>query len=150
MKSPLVVAGPGIAHGSSDALVYLLDIYPTLCDLAGLPVPPRIDGRSFRAVLDGKSATARSELFLSYMAVQRAVRDDRWKLIRYPQVNATQLFDLAADPDETNNLASDPAHEPRVRSMLARLATLQTEWGDTAPLTVANPKPAEWHPPKSN
>ncbi len=43
----------------------------------------------------------------------RAVLDERWKLIRYPQVDHTQLFDLAADPHETENLAGDPQHAER-------------------------------------
>ena len=48
----------------------------------------------------------------AYRNVQRAVRDDRWKLIRYPQVDKTQLFDLQNDPDELKDLSADPAHAP--------------------------------------
>ena len=147
MKSPLIFAGPGIPHGESDALVYLLDIYPTVCDLVGAAPPKKIDGVSFKPVLTGQSKTARRELFLSYLSVQRAIRDDRWKLIRYPQVNVTQLFDLQSDPDEMHNLADDPAQRERVQTMLVRLAESQPTWGDETPLTVANPKPAKWSPP---
>ncbi len=148
MKAPLVFAGPGIPHGESDALVYLLDIYPTLCDLVGDPVPAGLDGESFKPVLEGKSHDARSELFLAYREVQRAVRDKRWKLIRYPQVDVTQLFDLAADPDEMHNLASEPSQAARVKEMLARLKAEQKKFGDATPLTVANPRPAAWTPPR--
>ena len=149
MKSPLIFAGPGIPHGESDALVYLLDIYPTVCDLVGAASPEKIDGLSFKPALSGSSKSARRELFLSYLSIQRAIRDDRWKLIRYPQVNVTQLFDLQSDPDEIHNLADDPAQRERVQTMLSRLAESQTTWGDTAPLTVANPKPAKWSPPSA-
>ena len=45
MKAPLVFAGPGIPRGTSDALVYLFDIYPTVCDLVGAEVPEEIDGQ---------------------------------------------------------------------------------------------------------
>jgi len=62
-------------------------------------------------------------------------------------VNVTQLFDLQADPDEMQNLADDPAQSERVKVVFARLAKLQPTWGDTAPLTVPNPKPAAWTPP---
>jgi arylsulfatase A-like enzyme len=148
MKSPLIFAGPGIKPGRSDALVYLLDLYPTLCELVGAAPPRGIDGQSFKDVLDGKAKTARSEIFLSYRDVQRAIRDDRWKLIRYPQVNVTQLFDLRADPDETRDLSGEPAHRQRVEEMLARLREQQQRYGDELPLTVANPKPAAWVPPK--
>jgi arylsulfatase A-like enzyme len=147
MKCPLVFAGPGIRHGQSDALVYLHDIYPTVCQLAGAPAPQGIDGRSFLPVLNGQSRKARDELFLSYMSVQRALRDDRWKLIRYPQVNVTQLFDLQADPDETRDLSADTDQVPRVAQMLVRLKAAQEKAGDTLPLTVPNPQPASWTPP---
>lgn len=78
-----------------------------------------------------------------------AWRDDRWKLIRYPQVNVTQLFDLQSDPDEMKNLADLPAHKPRVEQLLAKLKESQAKFTDTLPLTVANPKPAKWTPPSA-
>jgi arylsulfatase A-like enzyme len=142
MKSPLVLAGPGIPHGNSDALVYLFDIFPTVCDLIGAKVPPRIDGRSFRPVLDGQATAARPELMLAYRDKMRAIRDPRWKLIRYPAVGVTQLFDLQADPNETKNLATDPSQQDRVNDLLGRLVKLQRHYGDDLPLTVANPRPA--------
>ena len=142
MKSPLVFAGPGIKQGKSDALVYLFDIFPTVCDLVGAKAPEKIDGRSFRAVLDGKAKEARPELMLAYRNVQRAIRDGHWKLIRYPQVDVTQLFDLQNDPDELKNLAADPAQKERVADMLARLAKLQKQFGEDLPLTAKNARPA--------
>jgi arylsulfatase A-like enzyme len=147
MKSPLVFAGPGIPRGESDALVYLLDIYPTVCELAGQTPPEGIDGRSFRSILAGETKVARSELFLSYMGVQRAWRDERWKLIRYPQVDVTQLFDLQNDPDEMHNLANDPEQAQRRALMLSRLTAQQEKYGDPQPLIVPNPRPASWSPP---
>jgi arylsulfatase A-like enzyme len=147
MKVPLVFAGPGVPHGGSDALVYLLDVYPTLCDLVGAKIPAGLDGASFAGVLAGKTQTARRELFFAYRDVQRALRDDRWKLIRYPQVDVTQLFDLRADPDEIHDLAADPAQAPRVKDMLSGLAAEQQKFGDSLPLTVEHPKPAAWRPP---
>ena len=142
MKAPLVFAGPGVRHGRGDALVHLFDIFPTVCDLVGAKVPGGIDGRSFRPMIDGKVETARSELMLAYRDKQRAVRDDRWKLIRYPEVDVTQLFDLRSDPDETRNLAADPAQRDRVADLMRRLAKLQKHYGDDLPLTVATPRPA--------
>jgi len=149
MKSPLIFAGPGIPHGASDALVYLFDLYPTVLDLVGAAKPAGIDGQSFRPVLTGSARAARPELFFAYRDVQRAWRDDRWKLIRYPQVNVTQLFDLQSDPDELKNLAGAPAHRTRVEQMLARLKDSQARFADTLPLTVPNPKPAKWTPPSA-
>jgi arylsulfatase A-like enzyme len=147
MKAPLVFAGPGIPRGESQALVYLLDVYPTLCGLVGLPAPPGIDGKSFADVLTRGAPGRRRALLLAYRDVQRALREERWKLVRYPQVDLTQLFDLAADPDEVQDRAADPAEQPRVHRMLERLGRLQAELGDTQPLRVERPKPAAWQPP---
>ncbi|HLQ44545.1 MAG TPA: sulfatase/phosphatase domain-containing protein, partial [Planctomycetaceae bacterium] len=147
MKSPLIFAGPGIVHGESDALVHLFDIYPTVCDLVGATTPSGIDGQSFRSVLEGKAISARRELMLAYLNKQRAVRDDRWKLIRYPNVNVTQLFDLQTDPDEMRNLADEPTQKERIVDLLSRLQKLQQHYTDDLPLTVTNPKPAHWTPP---
>jgi arylsulfatase A-like enzyme len=76
----------------------------------------------------------------AYQAVQRAIRDDRWKLIRYPRVDVTQLFDLGADPFEMHNLAADPAQAERVGEMTAQLAAELKQVGDKAPFVVAKPE----------
>jgi arylsulfatase A-like enzyme len=149
MKVPLFFAGPGIKKGSSDAMVYLLDIYPTICDMVGAPMPAGIDGLSFKPVIDGKTKGARSELFFAYRHVQRAYRDERWKLIRYPEVNVTQLFDLQSDPDELRDLAGDTAQSSRVSQLFAKLKAAQPKFGDSLSLTVDNPKPAKWTPPSA-
>jgi arylsulfatase A-like enzyme len=142
MKAPLVFAGPGIRAGTSDAACYLHDVFPTVVDLGGGSVPPGIDGRSLGPVIRNEKDSIRDAIFLAYRNVQRALRVGEWKLIRYPQVNVTQLFNLASDPDETKDLAPDPAHAGRVKSLLERMAQEQKRLGDTQPLTVASPKPA--------
>ncbi len=147
MHVPCVIAGPGIPHGRSEALVYLMDLFPTFCDFAGAKVPAGVEARSLVPVVQGRATKVRDALYTAYRDVQRAVRDDRWKLIRYPQVDRTQLFDLAADPLELNNLAAEPAHAARLATMTALLRAEMERYGDTAPLAVANPKPAAWTPP---
>ncbi len=138
MKAPLVFAGPGVPHGSSDALVSLLDVFPTLCDLVGAPAPAGIDGVSLRPILDGRRAEGRPELLLAYRDGQRAIRDPRWKLIRYPAIGRTQLFDLQADPDEIDDRSGDPDQQARVADLLQRLQRLQRAFGDDLPL---DPRP---------
>lgn len=142
MKAPLVFAGPGIRRGKTHAMSYLLDIFPTLVDLCGGSVPDGIDGRSLVPVIRDEKEAVRDALFLAYRDVQRAIRVGDWKLIRYPHVNVTQLFNLATDPDETKDLAAEPAHADRVKALLKKLAAEQKHYGDTQPLSVANPKPA--------
>ena len=111
-----------------------------------MPVPASAEGKSLVPLLEGQAPKPRDCLFTAYKDVQRAVRTDRWKLIRYPQVDETQLFDLQKDPHELNNLAAQPEYAGRVKEMLALLADAQKQCGDTCPLTVADPKPAKWTP----
>jgi len=147
MKSPLIFSGPGISQGESQALVYLLDIFPTVCELTGVAVPDMLDGHSFAPVLLGKASTARDSIFTAYLDVQRAVRDDRWKLIRYPQVDQTQLFDLQRDPHEIRNLASQPGQQERISDLLKQMQLWQKHLGDRVSLTVPNPKKPEFRLP---
>jgi arylsulfatase A-like enzyme len=147
MKAPLVFAGPGIPKGRSDALVYLHDIFPTTCELVGAPVPEGLDGRSFAPIMQGSKTKTRDSLFLAFENSQRAVRDDRWKLIRYPHINKSQLFDLQNDPHEMRDLSADPAHAGRIESLLALMANWQAELGDKQPLAVDNPNDPNWTPP---
>lgn len=131
VRVPLIIAGPGIPEGkSSPALCYLFDLLPTLGDLCGVASPETNEGLSFRSSLLDPQETAREELFLAYGEVQRAVCDARWKLIHYPRVDQTQLFDLQNDPGEIVNLALEPDHTARVAKMKNRLRRLQQEFGD--------------------
>jgi arylsulfatase A-like enzyme len=121
---------------------------PTLGKMCGVPAPATSEGVEFMATLTDPSKPARLQLMFAYRNVQRAVRDERWKLIRYPLVNKTQLFDLTNDPHEVTNLADRPDQAARLAALTALLQREQTHFGDTAPLAVPNPKPSEWTPPK--
>jgi len=147
MNSPLFFTGPGVPKGESRAMVYLLDIYPTLLEMIGAPKPPGLDGVSFLPALQKKSNTARSRIFLSYRQVQRAIRDERYKMITYPQINRTQLFDLRNDPLEMRDLAADSGSAARITWMKEELRQEQARFGDTQPLATATPAKAEWTPP---
>jgi arylsulfatase A-like enzyme len=109
VKPPLMIAGPGISHGRSDALVYLYDLFPTICELGGAKVPPAVEGKSLLPVVRGETPRVRETMFGAYRDCQRMIRDERWKLIKYNAkgVKNVQLFDLKNDPDELNNLAAD-------------------------------------------
>jgi arylsulfatase A-like enzyme len=146
MHVPLVMSGPGIPQGKSAAFVYLMDLFPTVCELTATPIPPLVEARSLAPILRGQASKIRDTAFTAYKDVQRAIRDERWKLIRYPQINRTQLFDLKADPHELNDLSSDPKHSDMVKEMLALLAKAQKEYGDTCPLSVVSPRDGRWSP----
>lgn len=145
MHSPLIMAGPGIAAGKqSDALCYLLDLFPTLGERCAVPTPDGSEGRSLAPVLAGKQKATRDVIFTAYTRVQRAIRDDRWKLIVYPQVHKTQLFDLQNDPGETRDLAGDAAHAAEVERLTKLLAAEQKKADDTLPLKAEPRQPLEF------
>jgi arylsulfatase A-like enzyme len=145
MHAPLLLAGPGVPQGRQfDALCYLLDVFPTLGELAGVPAPEGSEGKSLAPVLAGKQAGIRDSLFTAYRDVQRAVRDGRWKLIVYPKINKVQLFDLEKDPAELTDLAADKGMEGEVRRLTALLKDWQKQAGDQQPLTTNVPEPAEF------
>ena len=142
MGCPLIFHGPGIPGGkSSHALVYLYDIYPTVCDLTRTQVPAGVEGKSLQPIWEGRVSRVRESLFTTYENLMRAVRDERWKLIRYPQINYTQLFDLEDDPHELYNLADNPEQSHRVESMMALLRQWQEKTDDRQPLTSGQPQP---------
>ncbi len=149
-KVPFFLTGPGVPRGSSHALTYLTDVFPTLLDWLELPIPEGLDGISHKPVILRRAAGMRSTLFTSYRECQRAVRDDRWKLIRYPHINKTQLFDLHSDPDELHDLAFDPAQSSRIGAMMLEIERWQKRLGDTTPLTSATPRKPEWNPPQGD
>lgn len=142
MKAPLIFSGPGIPHGESNAFAYLFDIFPTVVDLVGAKVPAGLDGISLAPVIHGQKNKVRDTIFLAYKSVQRAVRKGDWKLIRYPQINKTQLFHLSEDPYEMKNLADDATQTGRLSEMLMLLRKQQKQYDDFTALTSESSKPA--------
>ena len=101
---PLIAAGPGIGGGrTSDALVELIDVNATICELAGLPSQENIDARSFAPVLAGDTAMHRSEL-VSALPNVRCIRTERYKYLANYNAQA-ELYDLHEDPCELINIA---------------------------------------------
>jgi arylsulfatase A-like enzyme len=141
MGCPLIVAGPGIPRGRTDALTYLLDLHPTLCALAGADAGEGVEGEDLARLWSGAQRRVRDSLFLTYENSMRAVRDARWKLIRYPLIDHTQLFDLQDDPDELRDLARQPEHAGRVAAMTELLARWQQDIDDPHPLHMDDPRP---------
>ncbi len=144
MKSPLIIAGPGVPAGkSSEAFTYLFDLLPTLCDVAHVKPPAKLAGESIRPLWTSEKKSLRESVFLPFSGLMRSVRDDRWKLIVYPPINHRELFDLKADPHEQKNLAEDPTHAAEIKRLTATMKDWQTKVGDTQALSVEKPKPKE-------
>jgi arylsulfatase A-like enzyme len=133
---PLILAGPGVPCGAQrEGYCYLIDIYPTLCDLLGLPTPDTVEGKSLMPTMQDCSIAIRDHLLFAYRNVQRAVQGPRYKLIEYvvEGQRTTQLFDLLADPWELDNLAGDPEHDEQLAPLRRELERWQHELGDTQP-----------------
>ena len=126
VRVPLIISWPRklLADRRRQALVELIDIAPTLLDLAGVSIPERMQGRSLRTLLtDAKAIDQHRELARCeyYSALNpdsheryqgsyaTMIRDDRYKLIVYHGLGIGELFDLREDPDEFTNLWDDPA-----------------------------------------
>ncbi len=133
LRVPLVISGPGMPEGERrDALCYLHDLFPTVCELTGIPVPGSVESESLVPLISGKKQKLRESVFGAYKDIQRTVRDDRYKLIEYSVdgTHTTQLFDVSADPWEVNNLADDPEHANDVARLRKELAEWQEREDD--------------------
>lgn len=131
VRVPLVFSGPGIPKGvRSGALCTLGDVYPTVCELTGIQIPQQVDGKSVVPIIAGKARGVREAVFCSYRDVQRMVRTEKWKLIRYPKIGKNQLFDISSDPHELKDLSADPAYADLLTELVARLTEWQKSVGD--------------------
>lgn len=132
-RIPLIIAGPGVSAGSTRQPAETVDLYPTLCELAGLPTPraPQpLDGVSLVPVLRNPAAAVRDHAYHCFPReprLGRAIRTDRYRFVEWKKPGAPrgsaefELYDLAADPLETRNLASsEPDVLERLSAILAR------------------------------
>lgn len=141
-RIPFIMAAPGIAKTGerSRALIETADIYPTFCELAGLPMPQGLDGSSFVAALKNPaSAKTKEAVFHVYPRsaglLGRAVRTDRYRLVEWKKPGEPadtailELYDYVADREETKNLAKDkPEIVARLRSILAKQPEAKPQW----------------------
>jgi arylsulfatase A-like enzyme len=105
-RVPLIFAGPGVAKAARcDSPVELLDLYPTLAALCDLPAPA-VEGRSLAAQLKDAAAPREEPAVTTHGPGNHAVRDARWRYIRYAD-GSEELYDHQADPNEWTNLAGD-------------------------------------------
>ncbi len=107
-RVPFLVAGPGVSAGGRVARpAELLDIYPTLADLAGLPAPSGVEGLSLKPQLRDARAPRERPAITSHNQGNHAVRSERWRYIRYAD-GSEELYDLQQDPHEWTNLVGRP------------------------------------------
>jgi arylsulfatase A-like enzyme len=130
LRIPMLVRYPrAVPKGKvADELVLNIDLAPTFLDLAGAPIPPEMQGRSWKPLFKGKVPDWRTSFLAEYFLENRfpgtptlvAVRTENAKLIKYPgREEWTELFDLAADPYETKNLVGNPESKTLLERMTA-------------------------------
>lgn len=133
IRVPLVLAGPGIPRCQKrEACVYLMDLYPTLCDLLGIRIPDTVQGISFYPTIQDAGSCTRHEIFSLFGDKARSIKDSRYKLIeyKYADLRKTQLFDLRQDPWEQRDLSSQKDAWPIIYRMRERLRATAQAWGD--------------------
>ncbi len=150
---PLIVVAPGVAAAGAKcgSLVETVDLYPTLCELAGLTPPQGLDGASFVPALKNPAAKTKEAVFHVFPRgprMGRAVRTERyrlveWKAIGEPSENAVfELYDYESDPDETRNLAGDkPEVVAQLLAILAKQPEAKPQIRSNAGQEAANEKP---------
>jgi len=144
LRTPLLVRWPArVAAGSrSRAFVQNIDLAPTLLEAAGLRASSNLHGRSLVPVLLGRTpADWRTSIYYHYYDApgehdvprHHGVRTERFKLIRYEELDEWELFDLRADPRELTNVADDPVYDDVRATLEAELVRLMARYGEPAP-----------------
>jgi hypothetical protein len=144
LRTPLLIRGPGVkaAAPEREAFASNVDLGPTILDLAGVPIPEEMQGRSLRPLLaDETPEDWRQSFYYHYYEhpavhnVQRhcGVRTARHKLIHFYELGEWELFDLQKDPNELHSVYEDPAYALVVARLKRELKRLQAEVGETDP-----------------
>ncbi|MEM6691987.1 MAG: sulfatase-like hydrolase/transferase, partial [Planctomycetota bacterium] len=118
-RVPLIFSGPGISPGICQQPAELLDVYPTLADLAGLPKPDGVEGISLRPQIEFPN-TPRRPAITDHNPGNQSVRDARYRLIRYYD-GSEELYDITKDPNEITNLIADQSLSDVAESLRAHV-----------------------------
>lgn len=148
-RSPLIVSAPGRAAsgGRTPALVELVDVYPTLCDLAGLPKPARLEGTSLVPLLENPRSEWKTAAFSQYPRkglMGYTMRTDRYRYTVWQSTDdarviaGTELYDHTIDPAETLNLARLPQNAALVAELHDQL---KRGWRGAVPSDTNNRTP---------
>ncbi len=135
----------GLSDGSADGVpcdrvISMLDVYPTLTELCGLPPRPGLDGRSLVPLLEDPDRPWDHPAISTYAPHEFSIRTADWHYIHYID-DTEELYDLRADPKEWTNLASDPDHAATKERLASHMPR------DPAPLKKTSYKLSPWHLP---
>ena len=123
-RAPLIWVVPGVTQPDSvcERTVDFMTIYPTLTDLAGIPTPAHVEGKSIRRLLENPTAAWNEPAMTTYRFKNHALRSEGWRYIRYAQ-GGEELYDEARDPLEWTNLAGKPEYAEQKAALAKRLPT---------------------------
>jgi arylsulfatase A-like enzyme len=152
LRMPFLVRWPAVVPpgSSSSAMALNVDFAPTFLDVAGLPVPREMQGRSLLPILRGQEpADWRRSMYYRYYhdpgdhdtRAHYGVRTRTHKLIRYWKTDQWELFDLVTDPSELHNLHGQPGHEALTAELKAELFRLKDALGDRDQFAGEQPPP---------
>jgi len=134
IRVPLIMAGPGIQSGATTEVpVYLLDIFPSLCEHLDTEIPASVEGRSFAPALKGGDASTRERMFFAYERTLRSVKKGAYKLTRAEVENRAsivRLYDVKSDPWELHDLSQEPEYQSLRNELKQDLRELAEEWDD--------------------
>jgi arylsulfatase A-like enzyme len=110
-RAPLIWVAPGVTkpNGVCNRSVDFMTIYPTLCELSGIPIPDHVVGKSIRSLLSDPNSAWSDVALTTFGQNNHAIRDERWRYIRYAD-GSEELYDHNNDSYEWTNLASKPEH----------------------------------------
>ena len=142
IRVPMMVSCPGRvkAGATSEEMVLNLDLAPTLLEIAGLSVPPEMQGKSMMPLAEGRAVQWRKDWLYEYYEYPgfenvrpcRGVRTDRYKLVHFfVDPEEFELYDLQSDPDEMNNLYGKPEVADLTAHLKERMSALRAETNDT-------------------
>ena len=137
LKMPLIVRYPKeIKAGSVNTRLGMnIDFGPTMLDYAGVAIPSVMQGVSLRPLLQGNTpADWRTSIFYAYYnrsPKHWGIRTDRYKLIRFPDTEVVEFYDLQEDPQEMYNRGSEPGYRKQIANTQKQLNSLMTEVGVT-------------------
>jgi arylsulfatase A-like enzyme len=145
-RTPLLIKWPGVTKGKmvSNSLVQNLDFAETILDMAGLPIPADMQGKSMAPLLKGKQkGDLHDALYYHFYENQEhkvanhiGVRTNRYKLIFFYENNEYELYDLQKDPKEMNNLYNDPAYKKLSEDMLQKLKETKVAYKDPLDIVI--------------
>ncbi|MEC8779122.1 MAG: sulfatase-like hydrolase/transferase, partial [Verrucomicrobiota bacterium] len=112
-RVPLIIRSPGMKTGTSSSIVELVDMFPTACEIAGLPIPFSVQGKSLLPIIAKPSSMVRNSA-LSFVKQGTSMRSKRWSYMRYAD-GSEELYDMAKDPKQFVNLAKSTEASEQMR-----------------------------------